>query len=81
LDDRQIFERALDPEIAASDHEAVAGFHDALQVGDRLLILDLGDDVGRGAKVVQDGAELLDVGRFADEAERDEVHGALGRDL
>ena len=46
LDERQILNGALAAEIAARDHDAAGCLDECVDVVERLLILDLGNDAG-----------------------------------
>ena len=77
LDDRQIFHRAFDAEVAARDHDGVGLFDDFVEVFDGELILDLRDDARGAGMFVQHAAKLGDVARLAAKTERHHVHAEL----
>ena len=66
-------ERHLDPEVAAGDHQAVGRVGDLVEVLDRGLALDLGDDRDPPAGLRHHRADRLDVRRLADVARGEEV--------
>ena len=68
LRDRHLLERQLDAEVAARDHHRVGRAHDALDVLERGVLLDLRDDehLLRNLR-----AQLGDVGGASHEAERE----------
>ena len=67
---RHLLERQLDAEVAARDHHAVGRADDALDVLERRVLLDLGDD----EHLLRDQrAQLGDVLGAAHEAEREVV--------
>src|SRR5665647_936079 len=73
LHDRDHLERQLDPQVTASDHEAVKRFDDLDQVVHRLRLLDLGDDRDRATLLRHDPRDVVVVGGAADEGQGDEV--------
>ncbi|MEI9998298.1 MAG: hypothetical protein WDO13_03580 [Verrucomicrobiota bacterium] len=77
LDDGQLLVGHLDAEVAAGDHQAVAGGDDFLEVLDRDLVLDLGHDAHAAVALLDPLAQQLDVGGAAHEGHGDEVHLAL----
>ena len=80
LDEREGLVGDLDAEVAAGDHQGVGGLEDRTEVRDGGLVLDLGDDVGVGGMLREQGAERMHVGRFADERQRVEVDADLAAD-
>ena len=70
LRNRHFLERELDAEVAARHHHAVGRAHDALDVLQRRVLLDLRDDEDR---LGHQRAQLGDVGRAAHEAQREVV--------
>ena len=84
MDDPLLHERHerrpdLDAEIAARDHHRVGLGEDVVEDVDRLGLLDLRDHVRVRAGLLEQRAQVADVGRRADERERDEVHAGLER--
>ena len=77
LDDGQFLVGDFDAEIAARDHDAVGFAHDLVQVGDGLLVLDLGEDEGARAVFLEELLQLEEVARFAHEGQGDEIHAEL----
>ncbi len=73
LDERNLFQRHFDAEVAAGDHDAVEGQHDVVQRIDRLWLLDLGDDRTADPDLGHDLVHQLHVLARADEGQRDEV--------
>ena len=67
LDQRHLFERQLDSEIAAGDHEAVERVDDLVEIVHRLRLLDLGDDRDPATHLVHDLVDEIGVARAADE--------------
>ena len=74
LDDGQFFVGNFNAQIAARDHDAVSFVDDGLQIFNRFLILDLGDDERMRFAFFKHFAELEQVAGFADEGQRDEIH-------
>jgi hypothetical protein len=77
LDDGQFLVGHLDAEIAAGDHEAIAGGDDFLEIADRELVFDLGHDADLAVAFAQQAAQELDVGGLAHERHGNEVHVAF----
>ena len=63
----------LDAEVAARDHHRVGLGEDVVEDLDRLGLLDLRDHVRVRARLLDQRAQVADVGGRADERERDEV--------
>jgi hypothetical protein len=93
LDDRDLREVHLHPQIAARDHDGVGGLEDRVDIGHRLGLLDLGDDGDEcaGARLFEGEinraharerlAELTDLGRVPNEGEGQEVQAVRDRPL
>ena len=75
---RDILQRAVDPEIATSDHHRVRGLGDAGKVGESRGSFDLGHDP---RSLPDDRPQFLDVGRSADERQGDVVGSRSGHCL
>ena len=56
LDERQGLVRDFDAKVAAGDHEGVGRAEDVAEVFDGGLVFDLGDDVGLGVMLEEQGA-------------------------
>ena len=67
------FGRDFDAEIAASDHDGVGDFEDAVEVFDGLGLFELGDDPGVGLEGGEAVLDVADVGGGADEGDGDDV--------
>ena len=80
LHERHVLERHLDAEVAAGDHDAVEGRDDALEVVDRLRLLDLGDDGHARAELVHDRVDVGDVVGRAHEGQGDHVDAEAHRE-
>ena len=80
LDHGEFLERALDAEVAAGDHQGVAGGDDTVEVIDGRLVLDLGDDAAAGFFLAEKRAEHRDIFGFADEREGDEIDALFEAD-
>ena len=78
LEVRHVLQRAVDPEVAAGDHQRVRCLGDRRQLGERGAGLDLGDDAGA---LPDDFAQLVDVVGPADERQRDVVDARRGDGL
>ncbi len=76
----ELAERDLDAEVAARHHDDVGRADDVVEVVDRGLVLDLGDDFRRRLPVLEKKAEQLDVVGLADERQRDEIDAFLEAD-
>src|SRR5665213_714203 len=74
LHNRQFFIGNFNPQIAARDHDAVGFLDDGFEIGNRLLILDFGDDQRLRFAGFKHFAKLKQVAGFAHERERDEIH-------
>lgn len=81
LDDWQVFDGALAAEVAARDHDAAAGFHESVDVGDGLLVFDFGDDACLAAFLFEQELQVLEVPRLACEAQREVVHAQLDAEI
>lgn len=73
LHDRDGFERQLDTQIATGDHDRVERVDDLFERIDRLRLLDLRDDRNPDTLFGHDLVHAGDVGRVADERQRDQV--------
>ena len=73
LDDGKLFHRAFDAKISAGHHDGVGGRDDFFDEFDRVLVLDLGDDVRVAAQPLQFGAHGFDVGLLAAETQGEVV--------
>ena len=71
----------LDAEVAARDHDRVGLGEDLVEHVDRLGLLDLGDHLRVRARLLDQLAQLADVGGRAHERERDVVDPELQREL
>ena len=80
LQDRQLLEGDLHPEVTARDHDGVGRREDGVEIVDPLLVLDLGHEPLVAPGRVDDAAHLLDVLRAANERQRDEVDVLLDRE-
>ena len=81
LDDRHGFDRNLDAEIAARDHDAVGGGDDVIELGERLVLLDLGDDRHALVPFRDERFGALDVFGRTHERERDVIDALLEPEL
>ena len=73
LDDGHLLEGQFHAQVAARDHHAVEGRHNALEVGHGLRLLHLGEDGDPPAHLVHDRVHILDVGGRAHERQEHEV--------
>ena len=73
LDHRHLLRRQLDPQVAPGDHQAVERLDDGVEVGDRLRLLDLGDDRHVAADRLHDQPDGVHVGRLPHERQGDKV--------
>ena len=64
LNDRQLFHRTFDPEIASRDHDDVGRGDHLVDLAHRGLIFDLGDDLGAALGFLQNPPQFLE-GRFS----------------
>src|SRR5258706_448086 len=74
LHDGQFFVRNFDAQIAARPHDGVGFVDDGLQIGDGLLVFNLGDDERMRFAFCKHFPELEQVAGFAREGQRDEIH-------
>ncbi len=74
LHDGQFFVRNFDAQIAARHHDGVGFVDDGLQIGDGLLVFNLGDDERMRFAFCKHFPELEQVAGFAHEGQRDEIH-------
>jgi hypothetical protein len=77
LEQRQFLEFDLGAEVAAGDHDDVGLADDGVDVANRLLVLDLGDELGISFKGFHRIAQFADVGGITDEGACDVVRLAL----
>ena len=70
----QIGHVGFDAQIAARHHQAIGGLRNLLQIGNPLLILDLGQDAGPVGLLPKQGAQFLHIARLPHEGQGDEIH-------
>ncbi len=73
MDERHERGADLDPEVAPGDHGRIRLGEDGVERIDRLGLLDLRNHARRRAGSIDQRAQISDIGRRADERERDEV--------
>ena len=81
LHDGQFLVGDFDAQVAARHHDGIGFAHDGLEVFDRLLILDLGDDQRPRLAFLEHLLELQQIARFADKGKRDEIHAEFEAEL
>src|SRR5678816_3425014 len=74
LDVWQILDVDLHPKISTRNHNAIRLLDDLFQVANAFLVLDLCDNLHSPDFFTHECLELLNIGRFTDERQRDEVH-------
>ena len=77
LDDRQLFVRTFNAEIATRDHDGVRLGHDGVKILDCLLVLDLRHDLRPPLRIGDDRPQLQNILRLTHERQRDEIHPHL----
>ena len=81
LQARQLRIPHLNAQVTARHHHYVGGFDDALQVGDRLVTLDLRHDPGFTARFAHELPRQLDIGGIARERHGDVINFLLRAEL
>ncbi len=81
LNDGEILHGQLGAEVAAGDHDASGGFDDGVEVVERLLVFDLGDDAGIAAFLLEQKLDVLDVARFTGKGEGHEIDAKLDAEI
>ena len=81
LNDRNLFRRHLDAQVAASDHHTIGSFQDFFQVIDGLRLLQFGDQGSVAALADHDLLDHVHVGGGAHEGERNRVHTVFEAEL
>src|SRR5581483_5526938 len=81
LQPRQFGITHLDAQIATRDHHHVRRIDDALEVGDSFVPLDFRNDARVPARVANQAARLLDIGRIASERYGDVINFLLRAEL
>ena len=77
LEQREFLELDLGAEVAAGDHDDVRLADDGIDVADRLLVLDFGDDLGVSFEGLHRIAQFADMGGVSNERSGDVVRLAL----
>ena len=80
LNQRHLLGADLDAEVATRHHHGVGGLDDRAHVGERLGLLELGDDAGGRARRVNPLAQATHVADRAHERQRHEVDAELERE-
>ena len=77
LNDRHGLDRHFGSEIAARDHDAVGAFDDAVELDQRLVFFDLGDDRNALASLGDKTLDALDVRRRSHKRDRNVVNAVI----
>lgn len=77
LDDRHLFERQFNTEVATGNHDGIEGVDDFVELLHGLRLFDLGDHRHTAAFFIHDLVDALDVRGITHEREGNEVGAAL----
>lgn len=81
LGEEHLAGRNLNTQITTGDHDTIRLLQDGVEVGDTLLVLDLGDDLDVGTVRAEDLADVADILSAADEGGEDHVDAVLDTEL